>query len=749
MSARLRRARSARPGPLLRGLLGAVLAVGVLLEPALVGALPAGASTPTPSASDPASPSPTPTTSADSSGDALPVDVSITSVSPQVLRPGDELVVRATVRNTGDTALANPRAALRIRRFLISTRSAVDQWAQADPTDYAGTSVRSAPLSKPLAPGATANIQLKVPANELLLSTAPAAWGPRGISVELTDAGRRAGLARTFTLWLPTPQLSTVRVSVAVPLTGDPLTPDAATHPVVPSKAELARLRDMLTVTKDRPAVAWVVDPALLGALAADDTAAAGGADQTTPAAQARVLAARLATAAAGRDIFALPWLDPDLAALAHAGAADTAASATRLSRRGSLPVLGTPPRTDLAWPAQSVPDQATVALAAKAGARNVVVGGDGLASPDLSYTPTGRATVKTPSGDVGALVADPALTAQLFDAGPATAATAAQRMLAETAVVARERPNDARHLLLAPGRSWRPDVAIARAQLGTIAGAPWVHLSPVSTLIGTADPGVERDALPTKVVAAREVAPAQIQTLRTARAALDRFATLVHDPATLLTGADATELAPLSVAWRAEPARRTAAVHDAEAALTARRSGVSVVPGSLLKIISQSGTFPVRLRNDLNQDVTVQVALDPENRRLVVDGAKSVVVPANSQTQARIPFKAVGSGDVKVNVALLAPDGSPIADATPFVVRVRADWENVGTVIVAGILGLAFLFGIVRTIRRGQTTRRGASEQELAVIAVSDVAPIPVSEGPALTAPTMTVPEPPKVDQR
>jgi hypothetical protein len=48
----------------------------------------------------------------------------------------------------------------------------------------------------------------------------------------------------------------------------------------------------------------------------------------------------------------------------------------------------------------------------------------------------------------------------------------------------------------------------------------------------------------------------------------------------------------------------------------------------------------------------------------------------------------------------------------------VRADWENIGTAVVAGLLGLGFLFGIVRTIRRGQTKTRGASPAELVEIA-------------------------------
>ena len=704
MSALLVRPPRPRPARAGRGLLGGLLAAGVLLTVVMGGALPAGAATTS-------APSPSPTAGATGSSSELPVLVRVTDVAPAVLRPGEDLVVRATIRNTGAKEFAEPRATVRISRFLLSTRGALDQWEQSPATGAAGTSVESVALGAPLAPGAAADVEIRVPATKLRLSAAPAAWGPRGISLEVADAGRRQGLDRTFTLWFPTDAVTPTRLSVAVPLTGDAVDPAAAAAgAATPSDETLARLDDLVEVTADRPEVTWVVDPALLEAVATASTLA--------PDAAALERATRLAAAATGRDVFALGWLDPDLAALAHADAPDLAATATGLAASPALPLLGTPPRTDLAWPADAVPDEATVTLAARTGARAVVVGGDGLAAPDLSYTPTGRATVPTAAGDVAALVADPTLTDLLTQPTQRSAATAAQRLLAETAVIARERPSDLRHLLLAPGRSWQPDVQVARAQLAALAAAPWVALAPVSTLIGTADPGVERAALPAVSADKSELAPASIAALRAARAELATFASIVGDPTALVAGADEAVLAPVAVAARAAPRDRAVVVRDTIAGLGARRSGVSVVPGSGLLLISQSGTFPVGVSNELDQEIGVLVELVPANGLLLVDGVESVTVPARSQTQVRIPFHAVGSGDVRVEVTLLAPDGTAISTAVPFTARVRADWENVGTAVVAGVLGIAFLVGIVRTVRRGQTANRGATVAQIAEIA-------------------------------
>ncbi|RYV51095.1 DUF6049 family protein [Pengzhenrongella frigida] len=734
MNAHLRRARRPWPGPLLRGLLGTLLGAAVVLT-GLV-------STGSDALAEVGSATPSPT---DEVPLELPVQVAVTAVSPQVLRPDGQLAVRATVTNRSDEAIAEPRATLRIRRFLISTRSAVEEWTGFGATDTAGTPVgQPVVLGAPLAPGASADVEFLVPAGDLLLSSAPAAWGPRGISVEVTDDGARVGLARTFTLWLPAEPEASVRVSVAVPFTGEALDAEAATEPTLPTDDTIERLADLLEITRDRPEVAWALDPAVLAGLAGPDAPPEASSDLSTAAsdADARALGTGLGRAAAGRDVFTLPAFDPDLAALAHAGEQDVAATAVSLAGAAPLPLLGSPPRTDLAWPADEVPDHETVALAAQVGARTVIVGGDGLAALDLNYTSTGRATVPTAAGEVAALVADSTLTDLFTDpdstsesdasetdpaaptaatgdpAAQTTPATAAQRVLAETAIVARERPSDSRHLLIAPRRGWSPDVAVARAQLAALAEAPWVDLAPLATLIGTADPAVEREALPSEVTADRELTPSAISSLSSARADLTTFATLVPDPAALTAGADAAVLAPLSVAWRADEGGRADVVQEVATDLAARATGVSVVPGSVLSLISRSGFLPVGLRNELDQDVTLQVSLVPENRLLVVDGPETITVPANSETQARIPFHAVGSGDVRVEVTLLAPGGAPVSEPTSFTVRVRADWENVGTAVVAGVLGLGLLFGIGRTIRRGQTKTRGASPAQIAEIA-------------------------------
>ena len=71
--------------------------------------------------------------------DATAVSVTITAVTPQILKPGDDLTITATATNTSTQTIEQPRAAVLLSRTSLSTRYSLDAWASADPTASAGT----------------------------------------------------------------------------------------------------------------------------------------------------------------------------------------------------------------------------------------------------------------------------------------------------------------------------------------------------------------------------------------------------------------------------------------------------------------------------------------------------------------------------------------------------------------------------------------------------------------------------------
>ena len=661
--------------------------------------------------------------------DATAVSVTITAVTPQILRPGDDLTVTATATNTSTQTIQQPRAAVLLSRTSLSTRYSLDAWASADPTSSAGTSLRSVAIPGQLDPGASATVQITVPAASLGLSAQTSQWGARGLALQVLDSWSRVGIARSFALWLPGDQPARTSVSVLVPLTrdsadlaaeasaatdtagtgssastptagstspgsgGTPTDGTTATPGAAATFAPTGRLASLVALSAHRPGVSWAVDPALVDAARGAGT---GGSGWLTA----------LDAGAAQRDVFALPYADPDLAALAHAGETSLAQQADTLT--SALPwVNETGALTGLQLAPDGTTDAATVDLAAQLGASAVVVDPSALAPTELTYTPSSRATVHTPSGSVAALVPDATLSDLLRAPAGSSPAVAAQRILAETAVITRERPGEERHVLATVGRDWTPVAAVAAAQLDALASAPWVVMEPLSKLISTASPGVERAPLPTRVADPSELQAPDVATIASAQRALVTFASIVHNPAALLDGVQESVLGPLSVGWRGDTASRASAMATLLTDLRAQRTGLSIIKGSNVTLISQSSEVPISVRNTLDQDATVTLRLKPRNSCLAVPHAPTVTVPAHQTVSFRVPFDAVASCNVVVDVSLLTADGTPVADSTQFTVRVHADWENVGTAVAAGLLALGLVVGLWRTVRRGQTARR------------------------------------------
>ncbi|WP_158371055.1 DUF6049 family protein [Cellulosimicrobium cellulans] len=698
--------------------------------------LPAGAPAPA-----------TPVAPAAPSTDDLPVSVAITAVAPQVLEPGDDLTVTATLRNDGDEVVESPRASVRIYRYRMSTREQVAAWAEAGDASPIGDVAAVTTLDAPLEPGASATVQVTVPAADIGLLRTDDAWGPRGLTLDVADGRTRVGLDRSYLIWNSATELPTAQVGVLSAVVGpatDPSLDDeedegaddgaadgaAPTPTPTPTGGEAAatsgddgtatddrlaaltaaggRLSKLLQATGEHPFVSWAIDPALV------DSAATGSrADQAWLSA--------LTGAAADREVLRLPWADPDLAAVAHAGAADGAADLLALAR-GVPSQAGADLWADadpVLWTADDVPDQVTAARAAQSDPGTpLVVGSDAMPAED-SESPSSPTTVRTTAGDLTALVPDPTLSDLLSDPAASqpgvTAATAAQRVLAETAVLARSEESRTTYVLAATPRDWQPSAGVTQAQLAALGSAPWVETTTVAEMLtahaaGRADGDeAERAELPASQRSDTELTPAWVNALAAQWRSAGEFAAVVPDPAALLTGLDADLVAPLAVAWRADPDGRAAAINDAIAESQQRQSGLEVVLNEQFTVISSSAQISVAVRSTLDQPARVRVELRPQ--KACLDTARSPVteVAPNADTTVTMTLRASANCDVTVDVSLVSETGRQLATPQEFSARVAPTIESVGGVVVGVLLALALTFGIWRTVRRGQTARRGA----------------------------------------
>lgn len=671
--------------------------------------------------------------------------VTITSIDPQVLVPDETLVVVAQVRNTGTAEIARPVVRMHVNRFRVSDREGIDQWTDLGPQDPAGSVVAVERLEDPLAPGAGRTVRFEVAGRDLGFLDLPDTWGPRGLAVSLADeAGAVVDVDRSFVLWQTTDVVPRTRVSLLVPLTGEAVdvpeegarpaprrgeaTTDGEEEPetdqddeegtgtaaalrsgaagglvlaedVAPLTSPQGRLGAVLAATARRAKVAWALDPSVVAA------------SRESEQEEAREWAQGLLRALDGRDVFLLGWSDPDLSALARADAVGLAQAAGALSESTSLEVLGRTARTDLAWPAGGLADQRTLELLAAAGTR-IAVGAPGVLAPVEQVGVSGRTTVHGERGSVLVLLPDTGLTSAFTRPEGSSLATVAQRLLAETAVIARESSTELRHLLVALPRDWHPDPVVVDAQLDALEAAPWVDLASLTALLGGVDPAVERRPLPPSSPSPGAAPERTVATLGRRLEAAEQFAPVLTDPRGFLRRQTAELLAPLSVAWRSDPSGREDLAHRVAGAVAARTAGLSVVEGSDVSFFAREGSVPVTVASTLADEARVLVELRPASGILVADEPVEAVVPPGEQTTVWVPVQSVANGDVGVEVALLSPQGHVVAPTSSFTMRVRADWEDVGTGVVAALLGLGLVAGIVRTVRRGKTgTRVDASE--------------------------------------
>ena len=460
-------------------------------------------------------------------------------------------------------------------------------------------------------------------------------------------------------------------------------------------------------------------------------------------------LSAALMRAIGTDGLVALPWGDSDTAALAHLQQTSLIETAAQRTQESAIVKAGAP--TSLAWLASSVLDSTTVGTLPQSTSTVIASPTSLPAADELTYTPSGlgalgdRAvllpeqslseTLTGETSQTGASDQNGAATQATHDArSPQTAQTdqaaeldTRQLLRGDSAILVRQAPALERDVVVAMPRraASTADPSAVHERVAALRSASWIRPQSLGDLqehtraeVEATDEGtshVERSEPPEKVIDDDEL-PADLLTAASGTAAtLQSVSSVLSDPPALLGDYTGLESVVASASWRADPATRSAQVPAAEAAGTGVTSSLAAVPSSTINLISSEAQLPVRITSSLDQDVTVQVYLVSDNKRLQVPRTTTVKVPANQQAKVTVPIRAVGSGDVGLTVQVLAADGTTVGRPTTVDMRVRADWESRGTGIIVGLLVSIVVIGTVRTVRRGRRTAVAPAAQETA----------------------------------
>ena len=142
-------------------------------------------------------------------------------------------------------------------------------------------------------------------------------------------------------------------------------------------------------------------------------------------------------------------------------------------------------------------------------------------------------------------------------------------------------------------------------------------------------------------------------------------------------------------------------AVSKLPSALPTDIPSVRIVPGSVINLVSSESKVPVRIQNDFDSEIRVQVHMLPSNPRVVVPNAVEVVVPASSGINAQVPVKAIGNGKVFLIVWLTTFSGLRLTESAHLQMNVNAGIETTMLVIFGALIFGLGTVGVLRTRRK------------------------------------------------
>ena len=667
------------------------------------------------------------------SGKASAPRVTITSVGDPVLKPGADLTVTARISNPGKREVTLAGATLAGQASVPASRNQLLAFIRGG--GGSATTLAEDRRSQVVPPGGAVDVSFTVPRAGLAWTDTPSTWGPHGVAVSALIDGNEYS-DRSVVVVAPSSEVKRMQTSVVVPVTASTAelstarSIDQALSRNGENEAEEASRRVANTLSAlSTPGVTAFVDPLLVESGRGAPTAAL-----------------RSFAATAGAQLLLTPPGDGDLAAVAHAcqaagqltqcsaasfatGKARAQSIAAKLASELSIPL----PRTDVSLLAPG-PDATLVKALAASGITGVVLPSSEM--PLADETSSSVSALSTlPSGKVSAVTSDTAMSAAFAGSMPSSGQADAtqkagsmpdmdplhsrQLVLALSAATYRERPNDARATVIQADRPSLPSISPhdpARAKSGSpldpsamrgtveaLMGAPWVEPATIDKVLTSTPSKVKREALDDTSKAAGEIQPSQLGQVDSALARFTSIGGITQTPELVTTPARDRGFQLTANAWRSAPGARSKALKAYSTEARAFGEAVSAKPSSTVNVISQETEIPLDISNSLPVPVTVTVALETKDQRLKMTKAVTATLSAHNTTKVRVPVKALGSGNITAKVRILDGSLQPLGSPRALEVRVRADWENIGTLVFCLFFFTLLIIGLVRSFRRGR----------------------------------------------
>lgn len=586
-----------------------------------------------------------------------PVRLEVVEQTPQVLTGREDFHLTVQLVNDSARELRNVQLDLRLQAWTPIARTKLEDWID-DPRAMASISLQTAHLDT-LAAGEGRRIELPVSAAAL-----PAMdRGPRGLVVTATSEDINAA-ATSFLVYWPPSEFPPLHYAAVIPL--------------VASAEEIGKAPETITATRRAEQLAALANERAVTLAADPQFTAATGLDVPTRA--------------------ELPAGDPDVQVLSS-----TDGGKRQLAKAAGEQTAG----AQLLW----WPTLVNAATFTSAPPGALVIADDRGLTHERYYTPSALTTIR----ERPTMVADSVLSDHLRASG--NLVLHRQALLAHLAATVRERPNDPRLIVLAAQRNVDATAAQLPEKLQALADQPWLSGTPLPRPSSTGTEQSWPDArqvfddwhLAQAITATTPLWDRIAEPVGRMRA----LAATTSQPGEVSGQVDMLVTRVLTTALAGHGDIRAELIGEITKQSNQIAEAIRVETPSSVLLIADTTEIPLTVENALPAAANVQVTFVATDPRLQPGELKATELPGNSRTTVRVPVNAVGSGNVWMSVRVMDERGHLIATSPAFEVRVRADWENVGTGIVAAILLAVMITGLVRTILKHRSAPRGARRGE------------------------------------
>ncbi|MEJ7689745.1 MAG: DUF6049 family protein [Nocardioidaceae bacterium] len=653
--------------------------------------------------------------------------VTIDSINPAALRPGEPVQVSGEVTNLGDTQWQDANVYLDVAQSATTTLAELA--AIQDSGDVFGDRIVKLGLFEELGdvdPGTTTPYRLKIPYGALGISATSGVYRI-GVSVVAGDRDGRDDRAHAETLMPLRPDadsnLTPTRTVTLVPVTYPVIRHvggNFVDERLANAMSSEGQLRHLLDFANQAPAgtLQLVADPALLQAVRdmadgytvttiGQENGDGGSGRNGTGREAATQWLADFDRAASRQQLLLAAWGLPDSSGFARAHmpsvveAAVTASEDYAVAQRLLAPVVN--------WQLFGASTRRGLVVARRSGADTQVVAADDLvnlrSSPESSYPPS-LVEVPTSQGPLTAVVYGRTVAGRPFNSH-LRALDFRQSLMAEATVRALSDSADSRQWVVAAPFGWDPGPGAGDVRLTT--GYRFPTVAPIDLATATRNQPTAYPG-PIAPTAAQPPIPSLLVAAVRRFQATGRTSTdLLTDKSTAVVDFDRRLASAGTSQWARRPKLQLALVRRANRLAAESLTKVTVTGPAFVALSSASGPFPLTVTNGLDVGVTVRVNVTPGNPALKIAPIEPLRLEPGESADIQASMSADSSGVTQVRVRLATLTGRVVGPPSEFDVRATQIGVAIWIVIALGsaVVLVAAAFQIIRRIRTTGLTPR------------------------------------------